>query len=90
MIKVYPEKIVIEMSIEQAKSLRHYLFGSYLKISDTDITNSVAVEALCGNESSKKAVDIRTTIIGCLDKALVGAREDYSEKSWNNAIRINI
>jgi len=86
MIKVYPDKIIIEMSIEQAKSLRSYLFGSYLRSND-GYYNPIAAEADCGNERSQKAIEVRQTLIGCLDLALTQAVEKHDIKCWNNATR---
>ena len=87
MIEIKPTGVQINMSIEDAKALSLYLKRSSLKTLDSCYSNPCASEAEAGNEESKKAMLIRQTLIGCFDKMLTKAVEDYSDKNWNNAAR---
>lgn len=86
MIKVRPDKIIIEMSVADAKSLRHYLMDSVVMDGDGDIaSNPIASSAEHGVERAKKAMHVRQVLLGCLDNILCQAEEN--QDGWNKAIR---
>jgi len=66
LIKVRPDKIHIEMSIDEAKSLRHYLANSVL-IDGEDVFNPIASAAVSGIKWAEEAMYIRQVLVGCLE-----------------------
>ena len=84
MIKVRPDKIHIEMTVDEAKSLRHYLIDSVLMDGDR-ASNPIASSAAAGVEWAEKAMHIRQVLIGCLEKILCQAEEN--QDGWNKAVR---